>query len=311
MTGAMTVALGVVVMLLAGPPDVDSRHSHMWADAFDDAVHVGASSTTGASGIGEDSARSGTEPTHLLRMRAPICPRGGDSLGALTPCPGDPVVPLPECEDRATLPDLGEMTAPDAVVGAWRHVGPPVCASAADITPGMVLSAFRRLPLTPSPLVVQPDRGWALVNKPTVVHADGGPQTLTTTILGTAVTIAPTPTSYAWDFGDGATLTTADPGRPWPTGTLTHTYQRVGTYTIALTTTWSASAPPARRTRRPPAADAARTPVIGPSRTRPTARASVAPCSPRSPASRPTTSLGRPPGAAAGQGLLIAPPWLR
>ena len=174
-------------------------------------------------------------------MRAPVCPRGGDSLGALTPCIGDPVVPLPECGDRATLPDLWEQTAPEAVVGAWRHIGPPVCASAADITPGMVLSAFRRLPLAPSPFVVQPDHGWVLVNKPTVVHADGGPQTLTTTILGTAVTITATPTSYAWDFGDGVTLTTADPGRPWPAGTLTHTYTKIGALDLSLTTTWSAT----------------------------------------------------------------------
>lgn len=195
----------------------------------------------GIADVALDTARSGTDPTHLQRMRAPICPRGGDSLGALTPCPGDPVVPLTECGDRATLPDLWEMTAPDAVAGSWRHVGPPVCASAADITPAMVLSAFRRLPLAPSPLVVQPDRGWVLVNKPTVVHADGGPQTLTTTILGTAVTITATPTSYAWDFGDGATLATTEPGMPWPAGTLTHTYQRVGTYGITLATTWSAT----------------------------------------------------------------------
>jgi PKD repeat protein len=104
-----------------------------------------------------------------------------------------------------------------------------------------VLTAFRRLPLAPSALVVQPDRGWVLVNKPTVVHADPAPQTLTTTILGTAVTIHATPTRYAWDFGDGATLATTDPGRPWPDGTLTHTYARVGDYRVALTTTWSAT----------------------------------------------------------------------
>jgi len=105
----------------------------------------------------------------------------------------------------------------------------------------MVLTELRRLPLEASGLVVQPDRGWLLVNKPIVVTADPAPQTLATTILGIPVTITATPASYAWDFGDGARLETEDPGRPWPDATHTHTYTRTGTYRIALTTTWSAT----------------------------------------------------------------------
>jgi hypothetical protein len=148
---------------------------------------------------------------------------------------------MPQCGDAATLPPLWERTTPDAVAGAWRLVTDWSCASPADVTPAMVEAAFRRLPLAPSALIVQPGRGWVLVNKPTAVHADGGPQTLTTTVLGIDVTITATPTRYAWDFGDGATLTTTDPGRPWPNGTLTHGYTRVGSYRLSLDTTWSAT----------------------------------------------------------------------
>jgi hypothetical protein len=209
-----------------------------FAGAHDGYVEVGAESQLVPR---SPDAGPGAVTTHLQRMRAPICPLGANSQGAQIPCPGDPVVPLPECGDAATLPPLWERAVPDAVVTPWRLVGPPVCASSADITPAMVLSAFRRLPLAPSPLVVQPDRGWVLVNKPTVVYADGGPQTLTTTVLGTAVTIAATPTGYVWDFGDGATLATADPGLPWPAGTLTHSYTAVGVHHLSLTTTWSAT----------------------------------------------------------------------
>ena len=36
-------------------------------------------------------------------------------------------------------------------------------------------------------------------------------------------------------------MTTADPGTPWPTGTLTHTYTRIGSLDVTLTTTWSAT----------------------------------------------------------------------
>ncbi len=189
----------------------------------------------------EGDETAATTSDHMQRMRAPSCPPGTLSSGKPLPCPGDPVPPLPECGDAVTLPELWERPVPDAVVGPWRLIGPPVCAAPADVTPAMVLAAFRRLPLAPSPLLVQPDRGWVLVNKPVVVHADPAPQRLTTTILGTAVTVSATPAGYTWDFGDGQTLTTTDPGRPWPQGTLTHTDQRVGTYRITLTTTWSAS----------------------------------------------------------------------
>ena len=175
------------------------------------------------------------------RMRAPLCADPVDGNGNPVLCIGDPAPPLPECGDAATLPPLWERTAPDAVAGPWRMIDDSSCAAPVDVTPATVLAAFRRLPLAPSPLVVQPDRGWVLVNKPTVVHADAAPQTLTTTVLGYAVTITATPTGYAWDFGDGTTLSTADPGRPWPDGGLTHAYPHVGGYRIALSTTWSAT----------------------------------------------------------------------
>ncbi|WP_337974359.1 PKD domain-containing protein [Cellulomonas sp. NTE-D12] len=109
------------------------------------------------------------------------------------------------------------------------------------MTPEMVLAEFRRMTLTPSALTVQPDRGWVLVNKPTVVYTDAADQTLTTTILGTPVTITAHPHSYRWDFGDGAVISTTIPGRPWPQADISHPYVHTGTYTITLTTTWSAT----------------------------------------------------------------------
>jgi len=231
--GMAAPAFGSV--LANDPPD----NSSLWTQAHGDLIDV-ASAMNAVPSESESGDRS--TPTHLQRMRAPACPLDpNDALGTERPCPGDPVVPLPECGNAATLPPLWERTVPDAVAGGWRLVGWSVCARPADVTPAMVASAFRRLPLTPSVLVVQPGRGWVLVNKETVVHADGGPQTLATTILGIDVTIAATPTGYAWDFGDGATLATTDPGRPWPDGTLAHTYQRVGGYRLGLTTTWSAT----------------------------------------------------------------------
>lgn len=179
----------------------------------------------------------------LQTMQAPLCQWVRIGSGRPVPCPGDPVPTLEGCADGDVRPPLWQRTRPDARTAweAWRLVGPAVCATAAEVTGEQVLAELRRLPLAPSAFAVEPDRGWALVNMPTYVHADAAPQTLATTILGTPVTITATPAGYSWDFGDGATLASADPGRPWPDGDLGHAYPRTGTYTITLTTTWSAT----------------------------------------------------------------------
>ncbi|UJP40099.1 PKD domain-containing protein [Cellulomonas palmilytica] len=53
------------------------------------------------------------------------------------------------------------------------------------------------------------------------------------------VDVVVTPESYTWDFGDGETVVTADPGRPYPAFVVTHTYLDLGRRTISLTTAWS------------------------------------------------------------------------
>jgi len=238
---AIAVLVASATLSTLGTETADEAASRtFWGQSADNAVEVGAALAPGTIG----GAPTVSEAVDLLQsIRAPVCIDRGGAGTARYPCPGDPVIPLEECGDAATLPPLWQRTRPTAQDEwtAWEVVGTAVCATQADITPGMVLAEFRRLPLEASGLVVQPDRGWLLVNKPTVVTADPAPQTLATTILGIPVTITATPASYAWDFGDGARLETADPGRPWPDATHTHTYARTGTYRIALTTTWSAT----------------------------------------------------------------------
>jgi hypothetical protein len=228
-----TLEVGDTITPSDGGPSV-------WAQSSGNAVNVGSS-------IGnlDDSHQGRRNSATVLTqsVRAPVCQWENITTRRPMPCPGDPVAPVAGCSDGTALPPLWQRTRADegSAWSAWEIVGPATCAAPAQITPAMVLAEFRRLPLAPSGLVVEPDRSWALVGKPAVVHADPAAQTLVTTILGTAVTITATPTAYAWDFGDGATLTTADPGRPWPDGNLGHAYTRTGTYTITLTTSWSAT----------------------------------------------------------------------
>lgn len=64
---------------------------------------------------------------------------------------------------------------------------------------------------------------------------------ITTTILGTAVTVYPRITEYTFDFGDETSpLTTTDPGGPYPDGRNTHVYAKSGHYRSTVTVTWGA-----------------------------------------------------------------------
>lgn len=125
--------------------------------------------------------------------------------------------------------------AVDALVGVTE------CRSATGITPAQVQQAavdrFSQLLTTALP-THQPGNG-AIVNLP-ALFATNTPaeQVFTETLLGIPVTLD-VRASWTWDFGDGTTLTTTDPGGPYPVTTLSHTYLRSGHVTVALTTNWA------------------------------------------------------------------------
>jgi len=84
----------------------------------------------------------------------------------------------------------------------------------------------------------QPGNG-AIVNLP-ALFATNTPaeQVFTETLLGIPVTLD-VQASWTWDFGDGTTLTTTDPGGAYPVTTLSHTYLQSAHVTVALTTNWT------------------------------------------------------------------------
>jgi hypothetical protein len=88
-----------------------------------------------------------------------------------------------------------------------------------------------------------------LVNLATILTAGAGETTVTkdATDNGEAVTFTASP-SFHWDFGDGSTLATDEPGIPYsgegdpsaePDSYLLHTWRQTGTRTVTLTTTWT------------------------------------------------------------------------
>ena len=139
--------------------------------------------------------------------------------------------------------------------GSWTLQGPPECLSSAQqlpFDPGQLQATvdtyFQRIPLPAPKLRIAPADN-AVVNLPEIVSADTPAQTTFT------VDVAPFPTvtinaqvSWEWDFGDGATLVTASPGRPYDssdpdaTDYLSHTYRTASDgWPLSVTSVWTAT----------------------------------------------------------------------
>ncbi|MBO0898920.1 hypothetical protein J1G43_02930 [Cellulomonas sp. zg-ZUI22] len=157
------------------------------------------------------------------------CPAGADRAGTLRECAeGDTIVMPMWRQSRAT---------PTAAWGSWEQIDEGGCG--VDLLPELTAEGFRRLPLPAPALTMQPDRGWVLVNIETITHTDPTPVTLRTELLGYGITVEATPTRWTYDYGDGHTLATTSPGRPYPAHDVFHRYETPGSATITLTAEWT------------------------------------------------------------------------
>jgi hypothetical protein len=195
-----------------------------------------------------------TQP-YRFRLRTP-CEMDTAAGGSCRPdddtvCPASPdqVIQVRVLErQRLVLADGGTIdgldplgAAPGTPVGDWIPLGRgcvDVTALNPPPSPGEVFRYFQTLPLPDLPTQQQPP-GNALAGLPVVFYTDGPTtQIFTVDIRGFTVDIVATASAFTWDTGDGTVLQTADPGAPYPDHTISHDY-RSGTYTAALTTTWS------------------------------------------------------------------------
>ena len=137
-----------------------------------------------------------------------------------------------------------------ALVGAWFGAGRGGSASAGSVVeaggvgvPVVVTSSdVSKVMANGSGITRQPPGAKALVSKIVIVYTSGDSQTMETQVGGTPVTIVATPASYTWDWGDGTTTTTKDPGAAYPNHTVFHKYSHTAQgVVISLTTTWSAT----------------------------------------------------------------------
>ena len=127
---------------------------------------------------------------------------------------------------------------PAAAVEAAGAAGVPVVVTSSDVSKVMANG---------SGITRQPPGAKALVSKIVIVYTSGDSQTMETEVGGTPVTIVATPASYTWDWGDGTTTTTKDPGAAYPDHTVFHKYSHTAdNVVISLTTTYSIEGGPAQ-----------------------------------------------------------------
>jgi hypothetical protein len=92
-----------------------------------------------------------------------------------------------------------------------------------QVTPGLVLTAFREIGLPSLQARTQPaDK--TLVNFDTIFYTQPPEFARTITMLGRQVQVVATPESFTWHFGDGSSGTTSSPGAPYPEKIVTHAY---------------------------------------------------------------------------------------
>jgi hypothetical protein len=214
MSRAVEVALAI--LLLAAPP----------ASGFDPDPNpdVSGGSAGGTLWVKAQEERKANGPGNGAHP-APVANDGPQIVIGQLACPGAEVFAATQTEGEV----VGFCGAPDPEPEAEQA-----------LTLGDIRSAFARLPLPASTLVIQPPDGLTLVNFDTNFYTPStAPITRRVTLLGQAITIEATPSEYHWDFDDGEPMATSEPGAPYPNLTVTHNYTRTGIYRPSLDTVYS------------------------------------------------------------------------
>ena len=175
--------------------------------------------------------------------RAPLCNVNSEHLspGIDGRCgPPDGTVQVPYCDGETPVQPLWVRTRPSPTSDDWSlwHMRSG-WACPDDLLPTLTERDLRRLTIEPLTAHRQPAGAETLVNKALIVYAEPEHRTFRTSLLDYGIDVDVYPVEYTWDFGDGETLTTVDPGSPYPSFDVTHTYAAEFTGArIALTTTW-------------------------------------------------------------------------
>ncbi len=230
------------------------RQQGITTQAGGGSIDVGAQAVEGAHSLSPGPDRSSRPspvgPVVVEFVRAEACGvlSAGEGFEGLFPC-SDAVVRdhSDVCGDSPVVVPTWRRDRASEVAAwtEWVMVADLSCAGGPVPSGDQVLSAFRRLALAPSPLMVQPDADQVLVRMDTIAFTDDTPQVLSTSLLGVDVVFTVSPVAFTWDFGadggDGAPFTTTSPGHAYPDQDVAYAYRHVGTGQVSLTTTWAAT----------------------------------------------------------------------
>jgi hypothetical protein len=168
---------------------------------------------------------------------------GQPQVSLVYTCPGDSAS-IDAAPASVTQQDLAVANCLD--YAAELLLIPPFCLpspgeESAEVTPAIVASAFARIPLPASKLMVQPPNGRTLVNFATNFYTETEPFTRSVTLLGQRVELSIRPAAFAWRFGDGESTSTSSPGSAYPDLEITHAYLRKGRFAPSVDTTYTAT----------------------------------------------------------------------
>ncbi len=147
------------------------------------------------------------------------------------------------CADQVECNENGEIGFVHDVYMDGADVG-DVCVPDSEVDEvniaQLIIREFRSLDWPASTLVVQPPGGKTLVNLETnFFTTDKVGISKGVTVAGQEVTIEAVPATYTFHFGDETSTSTSNPGRPYPSLDVAHTYSLKGTVAVSLDTTYS------------------------------------------------------------------------
>ncbi|QIG41566.1 hypothetical protein G5V58_01175 [Nocardioides anomalus] len=131
-------------------------------------------------------------------------------------------------------------TAISVGIDPFKFCDEPSEPGQAEVTGDLVAAALKFVPLPPSVLTVEPPNGRTLVNFDTNFFTTTQPFDTAVTLLGQRVDLHITPAHFTWQFGDGESSATTEPGAPFPALDVTHAYRKKGHVAPSVDTTYTA-----------------------------------------------------------------------
>lgn len=192
-------------------------------------------------------------PGPLARVYNPSSNSTGITNPGTSLDPADGITRLPG--GRLAIPYTPPPAAPAPAAPAAAPAQPAAAPAPAApppppqpvLTEAMIADAFHHTPFAKPTATIQPVGGRTLVTLDTYVqlvwdqHGFAPGSTDNLTMLGHTVALRPQARTFAYHFGDGATIgPTPSTGGPYPIGDVKHPYSRAGRYQITITATYTA-----------------------------------------------------------------------